>query len=76
MDSRKRQTSTVTPAQPGDFPLWFEQNERVDVKAGNPRHIQANPHQHNQRLRDQKYRRAKKPGKRLGLQRKPVIAKW
>lgn len=23
MDSRKRQTSTVTPAQPGDFPLWF-----------------------------------------------------
>ena len=24
MDSRKRQTSTVTPAQPGDFPLWFK----------------------------------------------------
>ena len=28
MDSRKRQTSTVTPAQPGDFPLWFNVLER------------------------------------------------
>ena len=26
MDSRKRQTSTVTPAQPGDFPLWFKKD--------------------------------------------------
>lgn len=25
MDSRKCQTSTATPAQPGDFPLWFNQ---------------------------------------------------
>ena len=32
MDSRKRQTSTVTPAQPGDFPLWF--NDQFGHAAG------------------------------------------
>ena len=29
MDSRKRQTSTVTPAQPGDFPLWFNNTRQA-----------------------------------------------
>ena len=36
MDSRKRQTSTVTPAQPGDFPLWFKH------RLCPPRHPQTN----------------------------------
>ena len=32
MDSRKRQTSIVTPAQSGDFPLWF--NDQFGHAAG------------------------------------------
>lgn len=32
MDSRKSQTSTATPAQPGDFPDWFN-DERVAAGA-------------------------------------------
>lgn len=32
MDSRKRQTSTVTPAQPGDFPLWFKNLKEQSIR--------------------------------------------
>ena len=54
-----------------------EENEGVLVKAppgGDAHDVENDPERHDHRLADKEHRRAEEPGKRLGLERKPIPA--
>src|SRR5262249_47723220 len=52
-----------------------QQDEGIHIELHPPNDIHHHPDKDDDRLENQKYRRAKKPRESLGLQRKPIVAK-